>query len=222
MDFNSDFTERARVSAAKSQWIASPIPGVERKILDRVGDELARATSLVRYAPGSSFSEHTHSGGEEFIVLEGLFQDEHGDYPAGTYVRNPIGTRHVPRSDHGCVIFVKLWQFDPADRVQFYCDLYSHGMEQSDRGIDHALLHQFGDEVVSFERWQAGSSYLIGDPCGAEVFVLEGSIAVDGCELGRWDWFRVPPGDSAEAKAGLDGAVLWFKSGHLCSITIPS
>jgi hypothetical protein len=58
-------------------------------MLDRIGDEVARATSIVRYAPASHFSPHVHDGGEEFLVLEGTFQDEHGDYPVGSYVRNP-------------------------------------------------------------------------------------------------------------------------------------
>ena len=75
--------------------------GVDRRPLDRIGEEVARATSIVRYAPGSRFSAHTHGGGEEFIVLDGVFQDEHGDYPPGTYVRNPPGTRHTPGSEPG-------------------------------------------------------------------------------------------------------------------------
>ena len=78
----------------------------------------SRATTIVRYAPNSHFSKHSHTGGEEFIVLDGIFQDEHGDYSAGTYVRNPPTTSHTPRSDQGCIIFVKLWQFDMQDRNQ--------------------------------------------------------------------------------------------------------
>jgi ChrR-like protein with cupin domain len=50
-------------------------------------------------------------------VLEGVFQDEHGDYPTGTYVRNPPTSSHTPASEAGCTIFVKLWQFDPHDRT---------------------------------------------------------------------------------------------------------
>src|SRR6516165_7170873 len=55
----------------------------------RIGDEVARATSVVRYAPKSRFSAHIHGGGEEFLVLDGVFQDEHGDFPVGSYIRNP-------------------------------------------------------------------------------------------------------------------------------------
>ena len=61
------------------EWIASPAGGVDRKMLDRIGDEKARATSIVRYAADSAFPEHEHPLGEEFYVLEGVFSDEHGD-----------------------------------------------------------------------------------------------------------------------------------------------
>ena len=91
-------------------------------MLDRIGEEVARATSVVRYAPESRFSPHTHGGGEEFLVLDGVFQDEHGDFPAGCYIRNPPGSSHTPRSLPGCTIFVKLWQFDPGDRTHVRID----------------------------------------------------------------------------------------------------
>src|SRR5262250_3681264 len=116
MEINADFSKRAAVHAARLPWIPSPIAGIDRRMLDRIGDEVARATSIVRYAPGSRFSAHTHAGGEEFIVLDGVFQDEHGDFPRGSYVRNPPTSSHTPSSEAGCTIFVKLWQFDPDDR----------------------------------------------------------------------------------------------------------
>ena len=118
MELNADFTKRAVMHGAAMPWQASPIPGVERKMLDRIGDEVARATTIVRYAPNSQFSPHTHGGGEEFLVLAGVFQDEHGEYPEGTYVRNPPTSRHRPGSVSGCIILVKLCQFDPDDRTQ--------------------------------------------------------------------------------------------------------
>ena len=118
MELNADFSQRVAVHAARLPWVASPIAGVERRMLDRIGDEVARATSIVRYAPASRFSAHTHGGGEEFLVLDGVFQDEHGDYPAGSYVRNPPTSRHTPGSAPGCVLFVKLWQFDLEDRTK--------------------------------------------------------------------------------------------------------
>src|SRR5271168_3981228 len=106
MNLNSAFGARAAVHAGRLAWTPSPIPGVDRCMLDRVGEEVARATSIVRYAPGSHFSPHTHGGGEEFLVLDGVFQDEHGDFPAGSYIRNPPTSRHTPRSEVGCTLFV--------------------------------------------------------------------------------------------------------------------
>ena len=97
MRLNADFDQRVVIRPEDHQWVPSPMPGVERMMLDRIGDEVARATSLVRYAPNSTFSPHVHGGGEEFLVLEGEFGDEHALYPAGTYVRNPIGSAHTPR-----------------------------------------------------------------------------------------------------------------------------
>ena len=113
MEVNADFTKRATIHGARIPWSPSPMAGVERRMLDRIGGEVARATTIVRYAPGSHFSPHTHDGGEEFLVLEGVFSDEHGDFPAGSYVRNPPTSRHTPGSVPGCIILVKLWQFDP-------------------------------------------------------------------------------------------------------------
>jgi len=84
MELNADFTQRIVMHAEELEWQDSPMPGVQRKMFDRIGGEVARATSIVRYAPGSHFSPHVHTGGEEFIVLEGVFQDEHGDFPAGS------------------------------------------------------------------------------------------------------------------------------------------
>lgn len=107
MNVNADFSLRVAVHTADVPWIPSPMPGVDRRMLDRIGGEVARATSVVRYAPHSRFSAHVHTGGEEYLVLEGVFQDEHGDFPVGTYVRNPPGSHHTPRSDDGARLWVK-------------------------------------------------------------------------------------------------------------------
>ena len=108
MELNADFTRNVIVRPADNDWVASPMPGVDRMMLDRIGDEVARATSIVRYAAGSRFSPHTHGGGEEFIVLDGVFEDEHGAFPEGAYIRNPPTSSHTPGSEPGCVIFVEL------------------------------------------------------------------------------------------------------------------
>ena len=221
MRVNADFAERAIVHDARSSWIASPMPGVERKMLDRIGGEVARATSIVRYAPGSNFSEHTHSGGEEFIVLDGVFQDEHANYPAGSYVRNPIGTHHVPRSDAGCTIFVKLWQFDAADQKQSSIDLNALKPRMGDDGIASVTLHEFGSEVVTYEVLARQSDSELSDEGGLELLVLEGEVSVDGELLAENDWLRLPPGEVAQVNAGRETARLWIKRGHLREFKLP-
>jgi anti-sigma factor ChrR (cupin superfamily) len=102
MNLNANFEERVMIHSDQVEWKTSPMPGVDRRMLDRIGVEVARATTIVRYAPNSKFSAHTHTGGEEFIVIDGVFQDEHGDFPVGTYVRNPPTSSHTPGSDIGC------------------------------------------------------------------------------------------------------------------------
>jgi anti-sigma factor ChrR (cupin superfamily) len=119
---NADFSRRVVIATGEMPWIPSPQAGVERRPLDRIGGEVARATSLVRYAPASAFPAHEHALGEEFLVLDGVFSDEHGDYPAGTYVRNPPQSRHTPRTAPGCTIFVKLRQMAPSERHRMVID----------------------------------------------------------------------------------------------------
>ena len=217
MELNSDFTRRAAVHAAGIDWIASPMPGVERRMLDRIGDEVARATSIVRYAPHSHFSRHTHGGGEEFLVLEGVFQDEHGDYPAGSYIRNPPTSAHTPGSESGCTIFVKLWQFDAADRTHIAIDTstLTYTADDSRPGVEVMPLFSDGNEIVSFERWKPQSNIAIHSPAGTEVLVLEGRF-VEGQETFSYQsWLRLPPGSSAQVRTGSEGCRVWIKTGHL-------
>ena len=217
MKVNADFAAPVALCTNTIEWLASPMEGVERRMLDRIGGEVARATSIVRYAPGSAFSQHMHSGGEEFIVLEGVFQDEHGDYPAGTYVRNPIGTHHVPRSDDGCVIFVKLWQFDESDSAQFSLDMNGLALEPAAgvQGISQAILSDRTDELVALQQWDASTACDIGDAGGAELLILDGALEFQGETYAQHDWIRLPAGMQAQAKSGPDGARIWVKTQHL-------
>ena len=89
MRINDDLTSPILLDASSMAWSSGPAAGVDRRMLYREGGEVARATSIVRYAPGSAFPPHVHNGGEEILVLDGTFQDEHGDYPVGSYFRNP-------------------------------------------------------------------------------------------------------------------------------------
>ncbi|WP_299744970.1 cupin domain-containing protein [uncultured Tateyamaria sp.] len=217
MELNADFTQPVRVLDADNPWRASPSAGVERKMLDRIGDEVARATTIVRFAPGSAFAPHTHDGGEEYIVLEGVFQDEAGDFPVGTYVRNPPTSRHTPSSAPGATIFVKLWQFDPEDRHHVSIDMNTaETMEDPARdGVSTATLFEDANELVAFEVWAPGASHALDAKDGAEVLVLDGSLSDGDATMGARDWLRFPPGSKATLKAGPEGAQLWVKTGHL-------
>ena len=220
MEINADFTQRVLVHSDELHWQPSPMPGVDRRMLDRIGGEVARATSIVRYAPGQSFSAHTHGGGEEFIVLEGVFQDEHGDYPAGTYVRNPPTTSHTPGSEPGCVIFVKLWQFDPEDRNQFRKDM-SAELSEACAGQRTALLHEDSRETVRIWDLAPGAELEISEPGGLEALVLEGGMTESGDSLRKGSWLRLPEGEALAARAGDRGARVWIKTGHLRHIAVP-
>jgi anti-sigma factor ChrR (cupin superfamily) len=217
MELNADFSQRAAVHAALLEWTRSPIAGVERRMLDRIGGEVARATSIVRYAPRSNFSRHVHTGGEEFFVLEGVFQDEHGDYPAGSYVRNPPTSAHTPGSEPGCTIFVKLWQFAAADRTQVRIDTSQRAYEPdpSGSGVEVMPLYRDRSERVALERWRAGAEVSLQSPHGLELLVLGGDFA-DASDVFRYQsWLRLPPGSAARAEAGPQGCRVWIKRGHL-------
>ncbi|HVC10211.1 MAG TPA: cupin domain-containing protein [Burkholderiales bacterium] len=215
MHLNADFTLRATAHAARMPWMPSPVAGVERKMLDRIGDELARATSIVRYAAASRFSPHVHGGGEEFLVLEGVFQDEDGDYPAGCYVRNPPQSRHAPRSAPGCVIFVKLWQFDPADRTPLRLETNTLAARRARPGVEAQALYRDAREDVRIETWAAGVRIDFAPAGGIELFVLDGGFEEGGEAFARWSWLRLPAGAPLEARAGSEGARVWVKEGHL-------
>ena len=221
MELNADFTTRVVVHSERLEWIASPMPGVERRMLDRIGGEVARATTIVRYAPGSKFSEHTHTGGEEFIVLDGIFQDEHGDFPKGTYVRNPPATAHTPRSEPGCTIFVKLWQFDMGDRHQFRKDM-AEELGNPVNGVATAELHRDVRETVTYSHLDAGATLENKDVGGLEMLVIAGSVSESGETLGKGAWLRLPEGDHLSATAGPEGAKVWIKTGHLPYARPPS
>jgi len=223
MELNADFTKRVLIHSDELDWLTSPMVGVDRRMLDRIGAEVARATTIVRYAPKSHFSPHTHDGGEEFIVLEGIFQDEHGDYPAGSYIRNPPTSSHKPGSEAGCVIFVKLWQFDLADRTPVKIDMNKMSqVRDADRpGVRVTPLFQDKRETVQLETWDADATIELETRGGAEFFVLAGGFEESGDTLREQSWLRLPEGAILHAKTGAQGAKVWIKTGHLRHASAP-
>jgi anti-sigma factor ChrR (cupin superfamily) len=218
MRLNADFSERVVIRPDDYEWVDSPMPGVERMMLDRVGDEVARATSLVRYAPGSTFSSHVHTGGEEFLVLEGEFGDEHNSYPKGTYVRNPIGTSHTPRvGDDGCIIFVKLQQFDAGDQAQFAIDTATAEFRAAPTpGIEYLPLHEYDQERVALIRWASDTPIERHEhEKGEEVLVLEGAFYDEHGAYPAGTWVRTPHGSTHGPYTKEEGALVYVKTGHL-------
>ncbi|MEM7442132.1 MAG: cupin domain-containing protein [Pseudomonadota bacterium] len=214
----ADFSRREVVDTNQIAWLASPKAGVDRRMLDRIGDEVARATTIVRYVPASSFPAHTHGAGEEFLVLDGVFSDEHGDYPTGTYVRNPPGSQHTPRTDGGCTIFVKLRQMreDDVDRVVVAPDSLSWRPTGTE-GYERAALFSRADgsEDVTMERLAKGAStapYVCDG--GEEILVINGTLEDEGGSYEPGTWLRSPDGHR-HGLSSSEGCMFWVKRGHL-------
>lgn len=222
MKLNAAFEQRVVVLPGDYQWVASPVPGVTRMMLDRVGGEVARATSLVRYDPDSEFPEHRHSGGEEILVLEGEFADEHGKYPAGTYIRNPIGTGHSPRvGPEGALIFVKLHQFDQDDGEQKAMDTSKRAwLPGLVEGLQVMPLHEFAStrraEHVALVRWAPHTRFNEhGHFGGEEIFVLEGEFHDEHGVYPAGSWIRNPHQSRHRPFTLEQGALIYVKTGHL-------
>ncbi|MCB1917916.1 MAG: cupin domain-containing protein [Rhodocyclaceae bacterium] len=216
MRLRADFLRHEVVDWTRLPWQPSPLPGVERRMLDRIGGEAARATSVVRYAPGAHFAPHEHPLGEEFLVLEGCFEDQHGRYPVGSYVRNPPGSRHTPHSAIGCTIFVKLRQFAPEDGGQCAIDTTrGDWLPGLAAGLEVQPLHRFGDEQVALVRWAPGTRFAAHRHAGGEeILVLEGVFSDEFGDYPAGTWLRSPPA-SEHCPFSRDGCLIWVKTGHL-------
>lgn len=215
MKVNADLSQRAEVHTPDMEWQPSPEPGVLRRMLDRDGGEVARCTTVVRFEPGARFPEHTHDGGEEFLVLDGVFNDEDGDYAAGTYVRHPVGSSHSAWSDEGCEILVKLMQMDPADQKRVVLDTNALDWQPGpEPGVDIKPLHEFGDEKVMLMRILAGTRIpRHRHEAGTELFVLEGTLADENGTYPKGAWLRQPTGSVHEPFSD-EGCVYYVKNGH--------
>ena len=218
MLINADFSRRAIVEPQHYQWVASPQEGVARMMLDRVGAEKARATSIVRYAPHSRFRHHPHPGGEEILVLTGTFSEADEHFPAGWYLRNPPGSSHQPSSREGAVIFVKLRQMPASERehVRINTADPTAWRTQDDRTI--CPLFEGKNERVCLQRLGAGKSLLNPSVDGAELLVLAGDVVMEGHCYDSGSWIRIPAGELLTAAGGMNGATVYLKTGHLADV----
>ena len=215
---NADFAAAVHLRTAAMPWQGSPAAGVWRKRLELSGPvEAGRVTAIVRYDPGSVFPHHEHPQGEEILVLDGVFEDEHGVYPAGTYLLNPEGFGHAPRSTEGCTLLVKLRQYPGARRqVRVDTRAAAFGAGSSPGILETDLYREPGQpelvRLVRFEPGAAGAAHR--HPAGEEILVLAGVLLDEAGRYGAGDWTRSPP-DSGHEPSSAVGCLLYVKSGHL-------
>jgi anti-sigma factor ChrR (cupin superfamily) len=213
---HGDLDQRVVVDTNAVPWVESPEPGVLRRMLERVGAESGRATSIVRYHPGARFHFHRHPMGEEFFVLEGIFSDEHGEYPSGCYVLNPPDSAHAPWTRDGCLLFVKLCQYAGPGRERIVADGARMEWRQSEApGIWAKELYfdSHYSERVALIRWERGARCPLHEHAGGEeILVLEGILADEAGRYLRGTWIRNPPG-SAHEPYSPEGCVLLIKTG---------
>lgn len=212
---NMDFSQRVVVETAAANWQPSPAPGVLRKLLEREEAERGRATSIVRYEPGSRFNTHQHPLGEEILVLDGVFSDESGDYPAGTYLRNPPGSAHAPFSEVGCTLFVKLHQFNADDQHKVRVDTADAAWLPGQGNLQVMPLHSFGGEHVALVKWPAGELFKPHRHFGGEeIFVLSGEFIDEHGHYPVGTWIRSPHGSLHTPRVERE-TVIFVKTGHL-------
>lgn len=212
---NMDFNKQVVIDTAQQSWMASPYKGVWRKPLAREEPERGHATSIVRYDAGASFATHEHPSGEEILVLEGTFSDENGDYPAGTYLRNPEGYSHAPYSKDGCVLLVKLHQFQIEDDQHISIDTNNEDWLPGHGNLEVMPLHNFNCESTALVHWPAGEHFLPHHHHGGEeIYVLHGEFIDEHGRYPSGSWIRSPHMSTHDPFVEVE-TVIFVKVGHL-------
>lgn len=215
MNLHDDYSQRVVLNHNDLPWLPSPEASVQRRMLDRRGDEVARATSVVRYKPGAQFAAHVHDRGEEIFVLEGVFSDETGDYPAGTYIMNPPGSHHTPFSETGCLLFVKLRHLGPEQQQREVVDtIRTPWLQGLVPGLRVMPLMQQGTGST-LVRWAPQTFF---NPHrhygGEEIFVVEGVFEDEHGRYPQGSWIRSPH-MSQHQPFSREGCTIFVKTGHL-------
>ena len=210
-----DFSQLVVIDTQQQEWQLSPSPGVWRKPLARADVEQGHATSIVRYDAGASFSAHEHPKGEEIFVLDGVFSDETGDYPAGSYLRNPEGFRHAPFSEQGCVILVKLHQFQPHDDQRICIDTDNTSWLAGSGNLKVMPLHSFATQSTALVFWPAGEHFQAHVHVGGEeIYVISGEFIDEHGRYCAGTWLRSPHMSRHRPFVEQDTLIL-VKVGHL-------
>ena len=190
---NMDFDEPVCMLPDQYDWVASPADGVSRVPLERVSPESGHKTSFVQFSPDSYFPAHAHPLGEEIYVLEGVFSDEFGDYPAGTYLRNPPGSHHLPFTKDGCTLFVKLDQFNPDDTEKVVLRPEDQHWRPGLGNLRVSALHNYGTESTALVFWPANEVFQRHAHWGGEeIVVIKGKFIDEFGEYPSGSWIRSP------------------------------
>ncbi len=212
---NMDRRQAVRVRPGDQQWQTAPQAPVKRWPLEREAPEQGQVTSLVEYLPDAEFPRHRHPQGEEILVLEGVFSDDSGDYPAGSYLRHPPGSEHTPCSRPGCLLFVKLNQFADGDEALLRLHPQHQVWVPDAQGREHCELHRFGLELTLLQHCPAGERLALEAVAGGELLVLEGTLMdSEGMVLPTHSWVRDPRLGQRGWQAASDARVL-LKLGSL-------
>lgn len=218
MKLNLDFSQRVVIDTNQQDWLPSAAAGVWRKQLEREGKEFGHTTSVVKYDAGSAFASHSHPVGEEIFVLAGTFSDEYGDYPAGTYLRNPPASKHAPFSQDGCTILVKLNQFDSSDTAQVRINTNNTPWLAGIGGLQVMPLHEFEHEHVALVKWPKGEVFQPHKHFGGEeIFVLSGIFRDEHGVYPKGTWLRSPH-MSQHHPYVEEETIIMVKTGHLLMI----
>ena len=217
---NQNFHEKVVMQSSQFESVSSPCDGVIRTLLERSEDsEYAISTTLVEFQPDSHFDEHIHDHGEELFVIEGTFSDEYGDYPEGTYIRNPNGTKHSPFSKNGCKLFVKLRQFNNKDDKKIIINTNKQPwLPGLVKGLEVLPLHNFEHENTALVKWDKNTQFNFHQHFGGEeILVLNGTFYDEFGSYPKLTWIRNPHMSKHTPYTLDDGALIFVKTGHLLS-----
>ena len=212
---NMDFSKIACSLAKDQHWVKSPADGVSRIHLEREATESGHTTSFVKFEEDSYFPEHVHTQGEEIYVLEGVFSDENGDYPAGTYLRNPPGSRHKPFTKEGCTIFVKLEQFQKDDTKHVVVRPEEQQWQQGIGNLKVSSLHVHNAESTALVHWPTNEVFQPHTHRGGEeIVVINGKFIDEHGEYPARSWIRSPHMSQHHPRVEEETLIL-VKVGHL-------
>ncbi|MEE9327022.1 MAG: cupin domain-containing protein [Cocleimonas sp.] len=215
IQLNMDFSKVAKHCLNNADWQTSRADGVSRIALEREAAESGHTTSFVKFKSGSYFPRHSHPQGEELYVIDGVFSDENGDYPAGTYIRNPPGSNHKPFTKEGCTLFVKLDQFQQDDAQQVVIKPEDRTWSDGIGNLKVMPLHAFNTESTSLVWWPKNEIFQQHTHFGGEeVLVLKGTFIDEHGEYKTGSWIRSPHMSSHFPRVEEETLIM-VKVGHL-------